>query len=137
MFAQRPHQRPGELSDRGAEHPGQCQALGDLAEGRLHLLRKCRAEAGRQAVTAQVLLQRLARMLVVPVAAQRDVESGHGLTDRGRDGKPDRDDDALEVGIRRARQVEPDRDDPRPAPGRFAPLRRPAFGIRQGGLQPA
>lgn len=66
--------------------PGRSMALGDVAEGGLYLLGQggSGAEAAQQPASAQVVLDRFARVVVLPVAAQGeegvvDTPGGAGL----------------------------------------------------------
>ncbi|MFH8717681.1 hypothetical protein [Streptomyces zaomyceticus] len=97
-------------------------ALGDVGERGLHLLRHRPAELRGEPAALEVRLQRLARVLVLPVAAQREVEGGQGAADDG-EGGPEGEDEVLEVAARRAGEVHPDGQEPAARrPGRLAPL---------------
>ncbi|MFF2721380.1 hypothetical protein [Streptomyces sp. NPDC058011] len=71
---QGPYKGAGDLCDGCAHGAGQQQRLGDVGHGRLHLLRHRFAEPAGQAAAAQVLIQVLAGVLGLLVAAQRQVE---------------------------------------------------------------
>ncbi|MFF9896828.1 hypothetical protein [Streptomyces longispororuber] len=96
-LAQGAGQGAGHLSDGGPEGAGQQEGLGDVGHGGLHLLGQRLAEPAGQAAAAQVLLQALAGVLVLPVPAQRHVEGRQRAAER-REGGPDRQHELLEVG---------------------------------------
>ncbi|MET9733490.1 hypothetical protein ABZZ79_23395 [Streptomyces sp. NPDC006458] len=120
------------MPKRTADCAGQEQGLGDIAEGGLHLLRQggSGAEAAQQPAPAQVVLDRFARVVVLPVAAQGEVEGGHRPAELG-DGKADGEDDAFEVHSRGAREIDTDRQGPLLWVGRRFPLRRAVFAEGQ------
>lgn len=73
-LAQRPYERAGHFAVDRSDGAGQQQRLGDVCEHGLHLLRQCLPGPGGQAAAAQVLLQWLAGVLVLPVPAQGQIE---------------------------------------------------------------
>ncbi|MEV1062608.1 hypothetical protein [Streptomyces sp. NPDC050263] len=113
------------MPERTADGAGQEQGLGDIAEGGPHLLGQggSGAEAALQPAPAQVVLDRFARVVVLPVATQGEVEGGHRPAERG-DGKTDGEDDAFEIHARGAREIDTDRQSPLLGVGRRFPLRR-------------
>lgn len=123
----------GDLPDDRADRARQQHRLGDVGQRRLHLLRHGLAEAPAEAAAAQELLQRLAGVDVVPVAAQRQVEGGQRAAELG-EGEPDGEDHALEVGARRTGEVDPHRQDAPGHPDGFAPLGGPVLAVGEGGL---
>ena len=130
---------PGECADglsalpqrprRGSRSPGRprirrCRA--GAGPGRRRPARTASAAAapdrtGGQPAAAQVLLQRLAGMLVLPVPAQRQVEGGQRAAELG-EREPDGQDDLLEVGAGGAGEVDAHRQDLSAEGGRV-PLR--------------
>ncbi len=137
-FAQRGGQGAGEGADRGADGAGQQQGLGDIREHGLHLLRQSLPEPGSQSAAVQVLLQALARVLVLPVPLQGDVEGGQRPAQVRGKGEAQGQDDALEVGAGRPGEVDADRQQCRAGgPGGFAPSGRASPGSGEGGFQGA
>ncbi|MFE9853640.1 hypothetical protein ACFYPN_33330 [Streptomyces sp. NPDC005576] len=91
-LAQRGREGGDDLADGCADGSGQQQCLGDVGECGLHLLAHRFAEPAREAAAVQVLLQALAGVLGLPVAAQGDVEGRQGpaqVGERGADGEDD------------------------------------------------
>ncbi|MFE0645666.1 hypothetical protein ACFW2Y_29255 [Streptomyces sp. NPDC058877] len=134
-LAQRVDQRRGELSGGRSDHAGQSQGGGDLPRPGLQLLGQQFRELPGQAGPPDVLVQRLARVDVLPVVPQRHVEGGHRPAQGPGEREADRQDDALEVraGRRGPGQVDADGQDPL-GPGGGAPLLGAVLGGYERGL---
>ncbi|MGW7260493.1 hypothetical protein [Streptomyces sp. NPDC054834] len=96
--------------------------------------RQSLSEPGAETAAAQVLLEGLAGVVGLPVAAQGQVECGQGAADPG-EGGPDRQRDLLEVGAGGAGEVDAYGQDPVGRPPGLAPLGRPPSGVGERRLQ--
>ncbi|MEU7039099.1 hypothetical protein ABZ958_36370 [Streptomyces sp. NPDC046237] len=109
--------------------------MGDVCESGLQLLRHRLPEPGGQAAALQVLLQGFARVLVLPVAAQGQVEGRKRAAEVG-ERCPDGERQVLEVAAGGPGEVDPYGPDPsRGGPDGFPPLGRPVLGAGERRLE--
>ncbi len=133
-FAQRTDEGAGDLADDRADGAGQHERLGDIGERGLHLLRQRLPEPRAQTCAPQILLQRFAGVVGLPIAAQRQVDGGQRSADPGQGG-PDGQHDLLEVRADGSGEVDAHGQDPVGRPAGRAPLVGSASGVGERRLQ--